>query len=91
MVHLLREESVEKAIEFYGDTDAIPERNIAKLTAMGSVTAEQQLQRCFVVGSEGGVNNELILAFSFGSIQRIICKLEHSVNIVPVLRPPSGT
>ncbi|RBI68861.1 DUF1415 domain-containing protein [Vreelandella sulfidaeris] len=53
MVHLLREESVEKAIEFYGDTDAIPERNIAKLTAMGSVTAEQQLQRCFVVGSEG--------------------------------------
>lgn len=47
MVHLLREESVEKAIEFYGDTDAIPERNIAKLMAMGSDTAEQQLQRCF--------------------------------------------
>ncbi|NYS77637.1 MULTISPECIES: DUF1415 domain-containing protein [Halomonadaceae] len=47
MVHLLREESVEKAIKFYGDTDAIPERNIAKLTAMGSDTAEQQLQRCF--------------------------------------------
>ena len=36
MVHLLREESVEQAIAFYGDTDAIPERNIAKLTAMGS-------------------------------------------------------
>ncbi|MGO2241058.1 MAG: DUF1415 domain-containing protein [Halomonas sp.] len=49
MVHLLREESVEKAIEFYGDTDAIPERNIAKLTAMGSDAAEQQLQRCFGV------------------------------------------
>ncbi len=49
MVHLLREESVEKAIEFYGDTDAIPERNIAKLTAMGSAVAEQQLQACFDV------------------------------------------
>ena len=47
MVHLLREESVEKAIEFYGDTEAIPERNIAKLTAMGSDVAEQRLQRCF--------------------------------------------
>lgn len=49
MVHLLREESVEKAIEFYGDTDVIPERNIAKLTAMGSEAAEQQLQRCLDV------------------------------------------
>ncbi|GEN29401.1 hypothetical protein HVA01_30470 [Halovibrio variabilis] len=49
MVHLLREESVEKAIEFYGDTEAIPARNIAKLTAMGSDTAEQQLQQCFDV------------------------------------------
>ena len=47
MVHLLREASVEKAIEFYGDTAAIPEQNIAKLTAMGSEAAEQQLQRCF--------------------------------------------
>ncbi|HDZ48123.1 hypothetical protein LCGC14_0025870 [marine sediment metagenome] len=47
MVHLLREESVEKAIEFYGDTEVIPERNIAKLTAMGSDVAEQRLQRCF--------------------------------------------
>lgn len=51
MVHLLREESVEQAIAFYGDTDAIPERNIAKLTAMGSEAAEQQLQRCFDMGS----------------------------------------
>jgi hypothetical protein len=47
MVHLLREASVEKAIVFYGDTAAIPEQNIAKLTAMGSEAAEQQLQRCF--------------------------------------------
>ncbi|RUR33346.1 DUF1415 domain-containing protein [Vreelandella andesensis] len=46
MVHLLREESVEKAIAFYGDTAQIPERNIAHLTALGSNTAEKLLQRC---------------------------------------------
>ena len=47
MVHLLREASVERAIAFYGDTAAIPERNIAYLTALGSKTAEAQLQRCY--------------------------------------------
>jgi hypothetical protein len=52
MVHLLREESVEKAIEFYGDTDAIPERNIAKLTAMGSTVAEQKLQCCLEINGQ---------------------------------------
>lgn len=51
MVHLLREESVEKAIEFYGDTDAIPEQNITKLTAMGSKAVEAQLQHCFELNS----------------------------------------
>ncbi|HAO02539.1 MAG TPA: DUF1415 domain-containing protein, partial [Halomonas sp.] len=30
-----------------GDTAAIPERNIAYLTALGSKTAEAQLQRCY--------------------------------------------
>lgn len=44
MVHLLREASVEKAIEFYGDTSVIPERNVAHLTAMGSSEAERYLQ-----------------------------------------------
>ena len=44
MVHLLREASVEKAIEFYGDTSVIPERNVAHLTAMGSIEAERYLQ-----------------------------------------------
>ncbi|WP_447928250.1 MULTISPECIES: DUF1415 domain-containing protein [unclassified Vreelandella] len=44
MVHLLREASVEKAIAFYGDTQAIPERNIEHLTAMGSGQAERYLQ-----------------------------------------------
>tara|TARA_Y100000310_G_C20461064_1_gene705391 strand:+ start:221 stop:787 length:567 start_codon:yes stop_codon:yes gene_type:complete len=46
MVHLLREASVEKAIAFYGDTAAIPERNIAYLTELGSEAAEAQLQQC---------------------------------------------
>lgn len=56
MVHLLREESVEKAIEFYGDTDAIPERNIAKLNAMGSAAAEAKLQCCFELDVSVGSN-----------------------------------
>tara|TARA_R100001230_G_C5687300_1_gene197540 strand:+ start:6 stop:608 length:603 start_codon:yes stop_codon:yes gene_type:complete len=47
MLHVLREASVEKAIAFYGDTAAIPERNIAYLSALGSVAAEAQRQACF--------------------------------------------
>lgn len=47
MVHVLREASVERAIAFYGDTAAIPERNIAYLTGLGSDVAEAQLQECF--------------------------------------------
>ncbi|WP_447555528.1 DUF1415 domain-containing protein [Vreelandella sp. EE22] len=52
MVHVLREESVEKAIAFYGDTSAIPERNIALLNAMGSEAAEAQLQHCLEVDAK---------------------------------------
>lgn len=33
--HILREHSLEKAIDTYGDTDTIPERNIATLDALG--------------------------------------------------------
>ncbi|WP_394423785.1 DUF1415 domain-containing protein [Vreelandella stevensii] len=47
MIHVLREASVERAIEFYGDTAAIPERNITYLTEMGQDALEQQWQRCF--------------------------------------------
>ncbi len=35
MLHLLREASIEKAIEYYGDTDQIPENNIATLHQLG--------------------------------------------------------
>ncbi|MFI0472620.1 DUF1415 domain-containing protein [Halomonas sp. HMF6819] len=53
MVHILREASVEKAIAFYGDTDAIPERNIEKLTAMGSDAAQAALERCCDASGRG--------------------------------------
>lgn len=35
MVHLLREDSLEKAIAAYGDTSKIPERNIATMQQLG--------------------------------------------------------
>lgn len=35
MLHLLREASLDKAIAFYGDTDQIPENNIATLRQLG--------------------------------------------------------
>lgn len=35
MVHLLREDIVEKAIAAYGDTDSIPEKNITALHKLG--------------------------------------------------------
>ncbi|MCA1773417.1 MAG: DUF1415 domain-containing protein [Halomonas sp.] len=53
MVHLLREESVEKAIEFYGDTDAIPERNVALLNGMGIKAVEQCWQRSCRLDDQG--------------------------------------
>jgi len=36
MIHLLRESSVEKAIEFYGETQEIPENNIKLMESMGT-------------------------------------------------------
>lgn len=35
MLHLLRENSIDKAIEYYGDTEKIPENNIKLLRSMG--------------------------------------------------------
>jgi hypothetical protein len=34
LLHIIREESLEKAIEHYPDVDAIPERNIARMKAL---------------------------------------------------------
>jgi len=46
MIHLLREASVEKAIEFYGDTSGIPDDNIALMKKMGQQKVENILQSC---------------------------------------------
>lgn len=35
LLHIIREESLEKAVEHYPDVDAIPERNIARMKALG--------------------------------------------------------
>jgi hypothetical protein len=35
LLHIIREESLEKAIEHYPDADGIPERNIARMKALG--------------------------------------------------------
>ena len=46
MVHLLREESLEKAISFYGHTDIIPEHNIATMNHLGCEKIKNILQHC---------------------------------------------
>ncbi|MFT2112274.1 DUF1415 domain-containing protein [Marinomonas sp. 2405UD68-3] len=49
MLHILREGSVEKAIEFYGDTDVIPENNIEKMKETGAQKIDQIIQDCMNV------------------------------------------
>ncbi len=43
MLHLLREESIEKALEQYPDPEKIPERNIEKMKALGREGIEKLL------------------------------------------------
>ena len=47
MVHLLREESLSQAIEYYGDTRQIPDNNVARLREMGAEEAQRRLAACF--------------------------------------------
>lgn len=47
MVHLLREESLSKAIEYYGDTQQIPDHNIARMNEVGAAEAQRRLVACF--------------------------------------------
>ena len=47
MVHLLREDSLSQAIEYYGDTSQIPHNNIARLREMGAEEAQRRLAACF--------------------------------------------
>ena len=47
LLHLLREQSLEKALASYPNPEQIPERNIALMNKMGTATLQQQLQACF--------------------------------------------
>ena len=44
MLHILREHSLEKAIESYPDIDKVPENNIVKLEAIGYTEMQQRLR-----------------------------------------------
>ena len=45
MLHLLREESVAKAVALHPDAEGIPERNIARLREMGSEVLEGMMKK----------------------------------------------
>jgi hypothetical protein len=47
LLHILREQSVEKALASYPNPEQIPERNIALMNKMGTATLQQQLQSYF--------------------------------------------
>ena len=47
MLHLLREQSLERSIAGYPDTDQIPLRNIALMKRLGIARLKQLLQACF--------------------------------------------
>lgn len=46
MLHLLREEDISKAVRFYGDADAIPERNIQFAREKGEVYLKMLRDSC---------------------------------------------
>lgn len=46
MLHLLREASLERAIAAYPDTDAIPQRNIERVKALGPTAMKALLASC---------------------------------------------
>lgn len=43
MLHLLREESVSKAVDSYPDIDEVPQRNILRMQQLGTVKIQQML------------------------------------------------
>jgi hypothetical protein len=47
MLHLIREESLERVIANYPDSDQIPEHNIALLKSLGRDKMQALLQACF--------------------------------------------
>lgn len=49
MIHLIREESIERALEHYEDPDAIPERNIAFAEEKGTAVLKEILSNCYKI------------------------------------------
>ena len=45
MLHLLREESIENALQHYEAPEAIPERNIARMEGLGLAVIQNMLQK----------------------------------------------
>lgn len=52
MLHLLREASVEKAIEFYGDTSDIPNENIEKMETLGRAKLDDMFATCMKANND---------------------------------------
>lgn len=52
MLHLLREASVDKAIEFYGDTAEIPNQNIEKMEALGKSKLDDMFAGCMKANND---------------------------------------
>ena len=54
VLHLLREQSLERAIESHPDPESIPDRNIARLNQLGHEKIQRLLASCFnsVVGDQ---------------------------------------
>lgn len=48
MIHLLREDSIEAALENISDPDAIPETNIKTAKRLGIEALKRQLENCFI-------------------------------------------
>lgn len=49
MLHLLREEMLDKAIAYYGNTKTIPENNIQLMKKLGLAHMIRQLEQCMLV------------------------------------------
>jgi len=54
MLHLIREDSLERAIASYPDPDRIPERNIELLESLGRDKMQALLKACYDVVEAGG-------------------------------------
>jgi len=55
MLHLIREESLERSIANYPDSDQIPERNIELLNSLGRDKMQALLQACFNDAEKQGI------------------------------------